>query len=45
MQIKLPTDKNVDGGAGGGNTVILQCNSFYTSSRKTDKTYFTADEY
>ena len=45
MPLTLPTDSNVDGGAGGGNTIILQCNSFYVSSRKTDNTYFTADEY
>ena len=45
MTLNLPTDKNVDGGAGGGNSIYLQCVSFYTSSRKTDNTYFTADEY
>lgn len=45
MTLDLPTDKNVDGGAGGGTSIYLQCNSFYTSSKKTDKTYFTADEY
>lgn len=45
MTLDLPTDKNVDGGAGGGNSIYLQCVSFYTSSRKTDNTYFTADEY
>lgn len=45
MTLNLPTDTNVDGGAGGGNSIYLQCVSFYTSSRKTDNTYFTADEY
>lgn len=45
MTLDLPTDKNVDGGAGGGTSIYLQCNSFYTSSKKTDNTYFTADEY
>lgn len=45
MTLDLPTDKNVDGGADGGNSIYLQCVSFYTSSRKTDNTYFTADEY
>lgn len=45
MTLELPTDSNVDGGAGGGTDVYLQCNSFYTSSRKTDNTYFTAEEY
>ena len=45
MTLELPTDSNVDGGAGGGTNVYLQCNSFYTSSRKTDNTYFTAEEY
>ena len=45
MTLNLPTDKNVDGGAGGGNSVYLQCNSFYVSTKKTDNTYFAADEY
>ena len=45
MTLNLPTDKNVDGGAGGGGSVYLQCVSFYTTSRKTDNTCFTADEY
>lgn len=45
MTLDLPTDKNVDGGAGGGTSIYLQCNSFYTNSKKTDNTYFTADEY
>lgn len=45
MTLNLPTDKNVDGGAGGGNDVYLQCNSFYTNSKKADNTYFTAEEY
>lgn len=45
MTLNLPTDTNVDGGAGGGTSVYLQCNSFYVSSKKTDNTYFTAGEY
>lgn len=45
MTLDLPTDKNVDGGAGGGNKIYLQCNSFYTNSKKADNTYFTAEEY
>ena len=45
MTLGLPTDSNVDGGAGGGTDVYLQCNSFCVSSRKTDNTYFTAEEY
>ena len=45
MTLDLPTDKNVDGGAGGGNSIYLQCNSFYTNSKKADNTYFTAEEY
>lgn len=34
MTLNLPTDKNVDGGAGGGNKIYLQCNSFYTNSKR-----------
>ena len=45
MTLDLPTDTNVDGGKGGGTSIYLQCNSFYVTSRKTDNTYFTADEY
>lgn len=45
MTLNLPTDKNVDGGAGGGNKIYLQCNAFYTNSKKADNTYFTAEEY
>ena len=45
MTLDLPTDTNVDGLTGGGKNIYLQCNSFYTTSRKTDNTYFTADEY
>ena len=45
MTLNLPTDKNVDGGAGGGNSIYLQCYSYYVNSKKTDNTYFTADEY
>ncbi len=45
MTLDLPTDTNVDGLAGGGTNIYLQCNSYYVSSKKTDNTYFTADEY
>ena len=45
MTLDLPTDKNVDGGAGGGNSIYLQCYSYYVNSKKTDNTYFTAEEY
>ena len=45
MTLDLPTNKNVDGGTGGGDEIYLQCNSFYTNSKKTDNTYFTAEEY
>ena len=46
MPLTLPTDSNVDGGAGGGGTLYLQCNSYYVTSKKADNTsYFTADEY
>ena len=46
MPLTLPTDSNVDGGTGGGNTIYLQCNSFYVKSKKADnKSYFTAGEY
>ncbi len=45
MTLDLPTDTNVDGGAGGGNNIYLQCNSFYVTSKKTDNTYFAAGDY
>lgn len=45
MTLDLPTDTNVDGGTGGGDKIYLQCNSFYTNSKKADNTYFTAEEY
>ena len=45
MTLDFPTDTNVDGLAGGGTNIYLQCNSFYVSTKKTDNTYFTADEY
>lgn len=45
MTLNLPTDDNVDGGAGGGTSIYLQCNSFYVSTKKTDGAYFSADEY
>ena len=45
MSIKIPTDKNVDGGAGGGTDIYIQQLSIYTTSKKIDDTYFSADEY
>lgn len=46
MILDLPTDGNVDGNAGGGTSIYLQCNSFYVSSKKADnKSYFTAKDY
>lgn len=46
MIVDLPTDGNVDGNAGGGTSIYLQCNSFYVSSKKADnKSYFTAEDY
>ena len=45
MILDLPTDGNVDGNAGGGTSIYLQCNSFYVTSKKTDNTYFTAKDY
>lgn len=46
MIVDLPTDGNVDGNAGGGTSIYLQCNSFYVSSKKADnKSYFTAKDY
>lgn len=46
MTLDLPTDGNVDGNAGGGTSIYLQCNSFYVSSKKADnKSYFTAKDY
>ena len=45
MTLDLPTDSNVDGNKGGGTNVYLRSVSFYTTSRKTDNTYFGADDY
>ena len=46
MIVDLPTDGNVDGNAGGGTSIYIQCNSFYVSSKKADnKSYFTAKDY
>lgn len=45
MQLKIPTDKNVDGNAGGGTNIYLRLAPIYTNSKKTDNTYFNADEY
>ena len=45
MTLEIPTDANVDGQKSGGTNLYLQCVSFYTTSKKADGTYFTADEY
>ena len=45
MTLDFPTDTNVDGMTGGGTDIYLKCVSFYTTSKKLDNTYFTADEY
>ena len=45
MTLDLPTDSNVDGNAGGGTNIYLVSTSFYVTSQKLDKTYFTKDEY
>ncbi|MBQ8831797.1 MAG: DUF4465 domain-containing protein [Oscillospiraceae bacterium] len=45
QQLILPTEVNVDGGAGGGTSIYLRLLSVYTNSKKTDGTYFTEDEY
>ena len=43
--LTLPTETNVDGGTGGGTSIYLRLHSIYTTSRKTDNTYFTASDY
>ena len=43
--LTLPTETNVDGGTGGGTSLYLRLHSIYTTSRKTDNTYFTASDY
>ncbi len=45
QQLILPTETNVDGGTGGGTDIYLRQLSVYTTSKKTDNTYFTEDEY
>ena len=45
MALTIPTDKNVDGASSGGTNIYLRCVSYYTATKKTDGTYFTADEY
>lgn len=45
MKVKVPTDSNVDGNAGGGTDLYFRVSAIYTSSKKTDGTAFTADEY
>ena len=43
--LTLPTETNVDGGTGGGTSIYLRLHSIYTTSRKTDNTYFAASDY
>lgn len=43
--LTLPTEANVDGGTGGGTDIYLRLHSIYTTSKKTDNTYFTASDY
>lgn len=45
MQLKLPTDKNVDGNAAGGSDIYLREYATYTTSKKIDGTYFGAEDY
>ena len=45
MELNLPTEKNVDGGTGGGTDIYLRCVSFYTDNTKKDETKFTAAEF
>ena len=46
MQIKLPTDSNVDGAAAGGTEIYLRLLSIYTSSRMADgKSYFGEKDF
>ena len=43
--LTLPTEANVDGGAGGGTDIYLRLHSIYTTSKKNSSDYFTADDY
>lgn len=46
MQIKLPTDSNVDGAAAGGTEIYLSLLSIYTTSKMADgKSYFSDKDY
>ena len=45
MQIKLPTDSNVDGAAAGGTEIYLSLLSIYTTSKKVDGSSFTKDDF
>lgn len=46
MQIKLPTDSNVDGAAAGGTEIYLSLLSIYTTSKMADgKSYFSEKDY
>ena len=45
MQIKLPTDSNVDGAAAGGTEIYLRLLSIYTTSKKVDGSSFTKDDF
>lgn len=43
QSLKLPMEKDIYGG--GGNDIYLTLLACYASNRKTDNTYFTAEEY
>lgn len=43
--LTLPTEANVDGGTGGGTEIYLRLHSIYTTSKKTDGTYFGKADY
>lgn len=43
--LTLPTEVNVDGNTGGGTDIYLRLHSIYTTSKKSDNTYFTASDY
>ena len=45
MKLKIPTNSNVDGTTGGGTEIYLRGRSLYTTSKKTDGTFFNEDEY
>lgn len=45
MSLVIPTDSNVDALPGGGTSIYLRGQAIYTNSKKTDGTYFNAEEY